>query len=185
VHKVTVKWRRLDIPGHESCELVSNPDGWALQGTATLEHEKQLCRLDYQIDCDPLWITRAASVRGNVGARTIDVRIVRRADGTWLLNDEPVDGVAGCLDVDLNFSPSTNLLPIRRLKLAIGRKAGVRAAWLRFPSFLLEPLDQSYERIAESTFRYESAGGSFVADLDVGESGLPIRYGNLWTADAT
>lgn len=181
----TVKWRRLDIPGYESCELLSNPGGWLLRGSAILEREKEQCRLDYHIACDPLWITRSANVRGNVGARTIDVRIVRRADGAWLLNDDPVGGVVGCLDVDLNFSPSTNLLPIRRLNLAIGQKADVRAAWLRFPSFLLEPLDQSYERIGERTFRYKSAGGSFVADLDVGESGLPIRYGNLWTADAT
>lgn len=185
MHTQTVTWRRLDIPGYESCELSSEPDGWKLRGIAVLEHEKQPCRLEYQIACDPMWVTRSANVHGNVGARSIDVRVVRRANGTWLINDEEVAGVTGSLDVDLNFSPSTNLLPIRRLNLAIGQKADVRAAWLRFPSFLLEPLDQSYERTGERTYRYESAGGSFVADLDVAETGLPIRYGNLWTADAT
>jgi hypothetical protein len=38
----------------------------------------------------------------------------------------------GCLDIDLGFSPSTNLLPIRRLTLAVGEAATVRAAWLPF-----------------------------------------------------
>lgn len=72
----------------------------------------------------------------------------------------------------LNFSPSTNLLPIRRLNLAIGQGAAVRAAWLRFPSFTLEPLEQVYRRIDPTTYRYESAGGRFVAELQVNDSGL-------------
>jgi hypothetical protein len=41
--------------------------------------------------------------------------------------------MAGCVNIDLNFSPSTNLLPIRRLDLSVGASAIVRAAWLRFP----------------------------------------------------
>ena len=35
-----------------------------------------------------------------------------------IVNECPI--VAGSTDIDLNFSPSTNLLPIRRLGLAIG-----------------------------------------------------------------
>jgi hypothetical protein len=51
---------------------------------------------------------------------------------------------AACIDLDLNFSPSTNLLPLMDLGLAIGQEATIRAAWLRFPRFALEPLDQVY-----------------------------------------
>lgn len=40
--------------------------------------------------------------------------------------------MAECVDIDLNFSPSTNLLPIRRFDLSVGASAIVRAAWLRF-----------------------------------------------------
>lgn len=83
--------------------------------------------------------------------------------------------MAGCIDLDLNFSPSTNLLPIRRLGLAVGQEAAARAAWLRFPSFTLEPLDQRYRRIDAATYRYESAGG-FAADLAVDAAGVVTRY---------
>jgi hypothetical protein len=38
------------------------------------------------------------------------------------------------------FSPSTNLLPIRRLNLGVGQAAKVQAAWLRFLGFTLESL---------------------------------------------
>ena len=180
----SILWRRLDVSGHEYAELCAKPHGWLLVGIALFEHEQHPTRLEYEVHCDEAWTTLSATVRGRVGAREVDLKIVRHADGSWELNDQRCVGASGCIDVDLNFSPSTNLLPIRRLKLAVGQKADVRAAWLRFPSFALEPLEQSYERAGERTFIYESAGGKFVADLEVSEAGLPLRYGNLWTAEA-
>lgn len=100
----------------------------------------------------------------------------------WKLNGVERPEVAGCIDLDLNFSPSTNLLPLRRLSLAIGQEAKVRAAWLRFPSFALEPLDQLYRRTGEATYRYESAGGTFVAELEVNGAGFVVRYPGFWEA---
>jgi len=102
----------------------------------------------------------------------------------WWVNGEERPEVARCIDVDLNFSPSTNLLPIRRLDLAIGESAEVKAAWLRFPSFALEPLDQVYRRISADAYRYESAGGSFVRDLQVNAAGFVTDYPDFWTAEA-
>jgi hypothetical protein len=90
--------------------------------------------------------------------------------------------VLGCIDLDLNFSPSTNLLPIRRLDLAIGQHAEVKAAWLRFPSFNLEPLTQIYSRLDETSYRYSSNNGKFVRDIKVNEAGLVTVYPGLWEA---
>jgi len=92
--------------------------------------------------------------------------------------------VAGCIDLDLNFSPSTNLLPIRRLSLTVGEEASVRAAWLRFPSFTLEPLEQIYRRTGATTYVYESAGGRFVRELIVNEAGFVTLYPGIWQAEA-
>jgi uncharacterized protein len=98
----------------------------------------------------------------------------------WLLNGVDCPAVAGCIDLDLNFSPSTNLLPIRRLNLNIGEDEKVKAAWLRFPSFTLEPLEQRYRRLDAATYRYESAGGSFFAELEVNAAGLVTHYPSFW-----
>jgi hypothetical protein len=95
------------------------------------------------------------------------------------------DGAAGTqrrAHSDLNFSPSTNLLPLKRLGLAVGQEAKVRAAWLRFPSFDLKPLDQLYRRTGEATYRYESAGGVFVAELEVNGVGFVTHYPGFWQA---
>jgi hypothetical protein len=88
--------------------------------------------------------------------------------------------VQGCIDVDLGFSPSTNLLPIRRLKLAMGARANVRAAWVRFPELTLEVLEQTYTRMAELTYLYESAGGEFKRELTVNSDGFVVDYPGLW-----
>ena len=181
----TVVWRRYDLPGHEACRVLPVDTGWRIEGVAVLLCEAQACRLDYFIDCNREWITRSATVTGWIADGAIDVTVTREVTGHWKVNGHVIEDVAGCVDVDLNFSPSTNLLPIRRLGLEIGAMARLTAAWLRFPSFTLEPLEQSYTRLESKRYRYESSGGRFVADLTVDETGLVIDYGNIWSREVT
>ncbi|PYO47835.1 MAG: hypothetical protein DMD72_09100, partial [Gemmatimonadetes bacterium] len=79
---------------------------------------------------------------------------------------------------------STNLLPIRRLALKVGDRAVVQAAWVRFPEFTLELLEQTYTRLDDNTYRYESGNGAFRRDLKVDESGLVLDYPGLWSAES-
>lgn len=174
-----VIWRRLDRPGHESARLVDRN----LSGTAVFLYESQPCRLDYLVVCAADWRTVSGKVSGWVGERTIEVECSVES-GVWRLNGAECPQVEGCSDLDLNFSPSTNLLPIRRLNLAVGQEAPVRAAWLRFPSFVLEPLEQVYRRIDEGIYRYESAGGRFVRELPVNAAGFVTLYPDFWQAEA-
>jgi len=180
----SILWRGFALAGHEACRLFSQDAYWHLEGTAVFSHEQQPCRLDYQILCDAAWRTLAAHVKGWLGNTLIDIKIRTDPARHWWLNDAEQPQVMGCIDIDLNFSPSTNLLPIRRLNLAIGETADVKAAWLRFPAFKLEPFPQQYIRLDERAYRYESAGGQFVADLKVNRSGLVVDYPGLWEAEA-
>ena len=93
-----------------------------------------------------------------MGVENVHLEIAVDASARWTVNGIPSPGVYGCLDVDLSFTPATNLLAIRRTSLAIGARADVRAAWLRFPELALEPLYQRYERLAES--RYGTSAGA-------------------------
>jgi hypothetical protein len=151
----SILWRRMDVPGHEAARLVFRDGRWHLLGTAVFAHEGRGCRLDYRIACDERWRTVSECPQ-----------------------------VAGCTDVDLNFSPSTNLLPIRRLGLAVGEDGPAAAAWLRFPSLQLERLDQTYRRLGERAYRYESADGAFQRDIDVDGAGLVTRYPDFWEAES-
>ena len=182
----SILWRRLDLPGHESARLERADGAWRLSGAAVFtDDEDRLCRLYYQVACDLAWRTTAARVAGWVGDDAVEAAIEADGAGRWRLNGRECPRVEGCIDVDLNFSPSTNLLPIRRLGLEVGQEAEVRAAWLRFPGFTLEPLEQRYRRTGERAWRYESAGGAFVRDLAVGDDGFVVRYPGLWEAAAS
>ncbi len=181
----SILWRGLYLLGYEACRLISLNARWHLTGTAVFSHEQQPCRLDYLVVCDSGWHTLSGKVEGWLGNRTIDVELAVDSDHHWRLNGVERPEVAGCIDLDLNFSPSTNLLPIRRLGLAVGQAAEVKAAWLRFPSFELEPLPQQYRRLDETVYRYESAGGQFVADLQVNATGFVTDYPGFWHAEAT
>ncbi|MGH9163058.1 MAG: putative glycolipid-binding domain-containing protein [Vicinamibacteraceae bacterium] len=183
MNSVSILWRRLDQAGHEAARLTGDDEARRLEGTAVFVEQGQPCRLDYRVSCDAAWRTVSAEVNGWLADTPIQLAIAVDADKRWTLNGKAFPSVQGCIDVDLSFSPSTNLLPIRRLRLEVGQRAEARAAWLLFPAGTLEPLDQVYERVDQSRYRYASGGGAFVAVLETNSAGLVVDYPQLWRAE--
>jgi hypothetical protein len=177
----SILWRRVDQPGHEACRLYQVDNEWCLEGTAVfLGNDRRPCRLTYLVRCEASWKTLTGSVSGWLGNDKVDIELSVDSLQRWQLNGLDQPAVLGCIDLDLNFSPSTNLLPIRRLDLAIGQHAEVKAAWLRFPNFNLEPLTQIYSRLDETSYRYSSNNGEFVRDIKVNQLGFVTDYPGLW-----
>src|SRR6266550_3501637 len=114
-----ILWQRVDHPGHEISALEPHAGGWQLVGTVLVAHEGTPCQLNYSIQCDLHWQTQSVSIRGHVGAKQVSLGFTRSSASEWYSNGVRVPEVDGCIDIDLGFSPSTNLLPIRRLALAI------------------------------------------------------------------
>lgn len=176
-------WRRVDTPGIEYFRLWESAAGPRLTGTVILAHEGSPWRLKYAVACAPDWTSRGVHVALTRGALTRHVTLTAGgspADPRWRQGGEDVPEIAGCLDVDLAFTPSTNILPLRRLGMAAGESREMTAAWLRFPELTVEPLPQRYIRLDERQVRYQSRGGIFTADLEVDELGLVVRYPPIW-----
>ena len=171
------------MPGHDYCRLVESPTGARMSGIALLSCDNIPSYLGYDVECDVMWHTLRCSVKAAVGEQRTDLDI-RRQGKRWTVNGKDVPEVEGAEDIDLGFSPATNLIPIRRLGLKVGASAKVLAAWVRFPEFTLEPLEQTYTRLSEDSYRYESAGGKFKRDLKVHASGLVLDYPQLWSAES-
>ncbi len=178
----SVLWRRLDLPGHDACQLVRTASGHELRGVAVFLHGGRPCSLRYKVRCSEHWLTYGAHVVGVVGRRTVEVRIQRtRVD--WIVNQEVQPGLADCEDIDLSFTPATNTLPIRRLRLSVGESRATSAAWLRFPSLTLARLDQTYTCRGHGTYTYRSFAGKFRRRLGIRPSGLVASYPKLWRAE--
>lgn len=179
----SILWRRLDVEGHDGCRLSRKEDGFELTGQALFEHDGEPCSLAYQVTCDGMWRTLSASVHGFLGARDINYELAC-LDGTWTLNNVVQPLVEGLIDVDLNFTPATNLIAIRRLDLAVGAETPAPAAWLAFPEPKLMRLDQIYRRLDRTRYAYRSPRFGYDETLQVSEEGFVLDYPQLWATAA-
>jgi uncharacterized protein len=178
-------WRRLDSPGHDACRLTRSGSGWRLEGAAVFAWRGRPCQLGYAVDCDALWQSRSAAIEGWLGADDVALRIERTEGGGWTLNGVHQPQAVGLIDLDLGFTPATNLLPIRRLALAVGQAMPAPAAWLTFPPDRLTRLEQSYERLDQTRYAYRAPAFDYAAVLTVDSAGLVTDYPGLWADAAT
>jgi uncharacterized protein len=173
-------WRRSDGTGLERFELFREEASWILRGTILAMDDHGPAEACYEIVCDAEWRTEHAdiSLRDSTGERNLKLRAGR---GRWEVDGREEEALRGCIDLDLGWSPSTNTLPIRRLKLPVGRSSGpLQMAWVRFPELQLEPLPQEYLRKTDRIYRYTSRGEAFAADLEVDDEGLVVEYQGVW-----
>ncbi len=179
----SILWKRLDVPGHDACRLLEHAHAWELTGTAVFVLEGAPARLDYNLKCDRTWRTQRGSVHGSLGTQTLDFKIVRSGDGVWVCNGAVVRGLEACVDLDLGFTPATNLSQLRRLALAEGGAVDAPVAWLDVASGTLDVLLQRYERRSTFTYWYEAPRFEYAALLEVDALGFVRRYPALWTAE--
>jgi hypothetical protein len=179
-------WRNLTEAGLERCELNEYADrSRELRGTVLVNRGGDPIEARYSILIGEDWHTRSAIVeiggqekktitfspdagaRWNVKALPADMEIV------WDL--APGEHV---VDIDLGFTPATNVLPICRLNLEVGQSHAVTACWLRYPELTIQILRQTYTRMESDRYLYQSPG--FEAEVTVDEQGLPVDYIGYW-----
>ncbi|WNZ25821.1 hypothetical protein HJG54_25275 [Leptolyngbya sp. NK1-12] len=179
----TILWRRLDLPGHDICYLWETINGWQLSGTALFLFNQMPCGLSYKVETDVNWKTFAAHVSGYVGKSAVMLTIALTQNQCWSLNGLETQQAAGCTDLDLGFTPATNLIAIRRLSLRIGERSQAPAAWLDFPNFTLKKLEQQYHRLSDYQYEYAAPDVGYADILEVDRDGAITRYPTLWKVE--
>ncbi|KMK65934.1 putative glycolipid-binding domain-containing protein [Puniceibacterium sp. IMCC21224] len=173
----SLHWRALDREGEDTCRLVRLDAGWMLIGHARFRDGPNFAALDYVIRCGLDWLTSSADITGTFADASVSLRILR-SGLHWTLNGAPQPDVQGATDIDLGFTPATNLMPLRRLP-EIGRIA-TRAAWLRGTDAALSPLDQTYTRARGGLVEYSAEQTNYATQLVVNPQGFVTRYPGLW-----
>jgi hypothetical protein len=190
-------WIKDDPIGMEDAEIAIGPEGLAATSTAfgTIPLAYRL-ELDLLVDTD--WATRRLSLtaRGEGWARSL----VLERDGSWsgATTDDgtvppevvasaphgaiaPSDVPADVLDVDVQYSPLTNLMPIRRLGLDRAGAAGSFVmAWISVPSLAITLDDQRYTVLGvddgDHCARFENGDGFFTAVIRCDADGIVLDY---------
>ena len=171
-----VSWRRTDeVRTDEHCTIAIRDAGLSLVGTVLGAAGGLPVRIEYRVLADGAGATTAVHVRDYRGFAQRQLTLVRDAKGNWTVNGVADRTLKGCVDVDLGCSPSTNTLPIRRLRLGVGASATIQAAWVRFPELTVEKAAQTYSRPDEFTYHY--ASGTYEGDLVVDDDGVVAQYG--------
>lgn len=176
-----IMWRRImDDLSFEHARLSRTATGPELSGIVLIAESGAPLRVDYRVTCDATWRTRSVDVEQTYRGDRLTLQLTHDGDGRWMVGGRPAPDLDGCTDVDLGISPSTNALPVNRLRLKVGEAHVIRAAWVRFPSLQIVAAQQSYERTAETRYRYRSLTSGFEALVDVDADGLPTEYAGIW-----
>lgn len=171
-----VAWRRTNgTETDEHCTVTSRDTGLSLVGTVLGADAGAPVRIEYRVLSDGVGNTTAAHVRDLRGFAQRTLALTRDAKGSWTVDGKAARALKGCTDVDLGCSPSTNTLPIRRLRLGVGATKTIKAAWVRFPELTVVKAEQTYTRVDEYTYRY--ASGTYEGELVVDDEGIVASYG--------
>jgi|HubBroStandDraft_6_1064221.scaffolds.fasta_scaffold73988_2 hypothetical protein len=176
-----IMWRRvMDDLSFEHARVIQTESGTEISGSVLVAQNDLPLRVDYCIACDPSWQTRTIQVDQSWQGFRRKLRLNHDGSGHWQKDGKEDSRLDGCIDVDLGVSPSTNALPVNRLRLPLGESREINAAWIRFPKLEVTPTRQAYHRLHEKQYRYRNLASGFTALIDVDDGGLPTEYAGIW-----
>ncbi|TSA83874.1 transcriptional regulator [Deinococcus detaillensis] len=171
-----VMWQSLDEQ-KLGLEHLLTGQGWA-SGTVIGKAPEGPFTLRYRLEVDGKGSLVAAVLRLSGQA---SLTLTRSASGRWHGNGgEELSDLSGCTDLDLNVTPYTNTLALRRLDLHPGEAGEILAVVVEVPSLTRRVTRQRYTRLGPHTYRYENLGAGFSTELKVDDDLLVREYPGLF-----
>ena len=179
--KTEVLWEQLIDKGLEHLILDQETQIRA-EGLVLGMLEDVAYRVQYQIVCDAAWNTQRVIVKDLLNGK--EFALTRNGD-EWLdEQDDVIETLRGCTDVDIRVTPFTNTLPIKRLNLQPGESAEIAVVYVNVPGLSLSKFEQRYTCLSKEqdgeVYKYESLNSGFTSDLKVGPDGLVLDYPGIF-----
>jgi hypothetical protein len=170
-------WAAQQFPGFEHVMTRSDASGFRADSQLVMVEDRPV-RVRYLLKCDSLWRFTALTmtVTDSDGERTLSLSAT--ADGRWQTDGTPRPDLDGCIDIDINCTPLTNTLPVRRLTWTPEASHDLSVAYVSVPELTVRPVSQRYTQLDQGRYRYES--GAFRTDLPVDDAGLVVDYPSYW-----
>lgn len=176
----TIRWSAWDgfEAGLEHLDIRSDGNRTIAAGVIIGSEDGVDYGLTYRIAIDEAWRVREAHLQTTTGR---SLHLESDGQGTWCENGQTRPDLEGCTDIDIQATPLTNTLPIRRLRLERRQSAAIRVVYIRVPSLTAAQGHQRYTALEPgSLYRFESLDSDFTADLPVDEDGFVLNYPGLF-----
>ena len=176
----TIRWSAWEgcEAGLEHVNIRPADGGLAVSGVVIAQEDEAQFGLSYRLKLDALWRAREAHLTTTSGHV---LHLESDGQGHWRENGKDRPDLQGCIDVDIQATPITNTLPIRRLDLETGESTEIRLGYITVPDLTVFASNQRYTALeAGSLYRFESLEDGFTADLPVDEDGFVLDYPRLF-----
>ena len=177
-------WQHLDQPGWEHVRVQDDHPGWTVFDSIFVRHHNgQVLRGGYTLVTDKQWRTLELRLMVETEPGSMEgVHLLTEGDGRWMdANENPMPELDGCLDVDIQWSPLTNTLPVNRLSLEVGVDQELRVAYISRPQLMVRPVAQRYSLVDDTTVRYSSETRDFQREITLDPEGYVVTYPSLFT----
>jgi len=178
-----VYWQPWNEPGLEHLHATFAADGVRAIGLILRKLGTAHLRCRYELEADAAGRTRKLTFAVMASGDTAGNRLALESDGdgNWRVNGEARADLAGCFDPDIQITPFTNTLPIRRLGLDAGASADIRVVYVPLPDLTPRPVEQRYTCIEKlgpggGCYRYDGLFRNITAELAVDADGVVTDY---------
>jgi uncharacterized protein len=184
-----LSWAGMDCLRLEAARVVLSEVG--LRATGSLVNAQQAQQegveaysASYSLATDEAGVVQRLTVRTAWAQGEQYVTVTRSEEGVWLVDHG--QGAArthfgGALDIDLEFSPLFNALPIRRLGLhRDAARHDLPVVFVALPSLEVRQVSQTYRTVSLGKPTVVSiSSDSWEAELTVDADGLVLEYPGL------
>lgn len=135
-------------------------------------------RLHYLLETASDWSVRSLRIEAFGGSQ---LALSSDGQGNWRdAGGNPLPALASCVDIDIQATPFTNTLPVRRLGLDVGASSEISVVYIPVPALVVRPERQRYTRSSPNKYLFEGLESGFQAELEVDEQGLVVEYAGLF-----
>ena len=176
----TIRWSAWEgcEAGLEHVDLRPADGGLTISGVVVGQDDGARFGLSYRLRVDSSWRVREAHVQTTAGRA---LHLESNGQGSWTEDGRSRPDLQGCIDIDIQATPLTNTLPIRRLGWYPGESQDIRLCYVAVPDLSASARDQRYTALEPGAlYRFESPDSGFTAELPVDEDGFVLDYPGLF-----
>lgn len=178
-----IYWSPWHDPGLEHLHVELGEAGVKATGLVLRKSAGAHLRCRYELEADAGWRARSLTfaVADSGSGENRRIKLERDGEGAWRVDGAAAPALDGCIDLDIQATPFTNSLAIRRLALGAGESADLRVAYLAVPELAVRPVEQRYTCLEAlgtqgGEVRYEGLFRGFSAELALDGDGLVLDY---------